>query len=113
MNRTAQDGRELLRAAQQIHAERHGAQPFTPGTHLREVRRLPRDVPPPRAGHGAPRASRRSSLLRRRQDLQVLRPAFGGRGLVSPAVRIKFLAFVLLVCFAALIVLTVWIGSGQ
>jgi hypothetical protein len=34
MNRTAEDGRELLRAAQEIHAERHGAQTFTPGTHL-------------------------------------------------------------------------------
>ena len=34
MNRTAEDGRALLRAAQEIHAERHGAQTFTPGTHL-------------------------------------------------------------------------------
>lgn len=30
----AEDGRALLRAAQEIHAERHGAQTFTPGTHL-------------------------------------------------------------------------------
>jgi hypothetical protein len=34
MYRTAEDGRELLRAAREIHAERHGAQTFTPGTHL-------------------------------------------------------------------------------
>jgi hypothetical protein len=34
MYRTAEDGRALLRAAQEIHAERHGAQTFTPGTHL-------------------------------------------------------------------------------
>jgi hypothetical protein len=34
MYRTAQDGRALLRAAYEIHAERHGAQTFTPGTHL-------------------------------------------------------------------------------
>ena len=34
MYRTARDGQALLRAAQQIHAERHGAQTFTPGTHL-------------------------------------------------------------------------------
>jgi hypothetical protein len=32
--RTAEDGRALLKAAQEIHAERHGAQTFTPGTHL-------------------------------------------------------------------------------
>jgi hypothetical protein len=31
---TAEDARELLRAAREIHAERHGAQSFTPGTHL-------------------------------------------------------------------------------
>jgi hypothetical protein len=34
MDRTVEDGRALLRAAQEIHAERHGAQTFTPGTHL-------------------------------------------------------------------------------
>jgi hypothetical protein len=34
MYRTGEDGRALLRAAQEIHAERHGAQTFTPGTHL-------------------------------------------------------------------------------
>jgi hypothetical protein len=34
MTRTAEDGRALLKAAQEIHAERHGAQTFTPGTHL-------------------------------------------------------------------------------
>ena len=34
MYRTTDDGRELLRAAQEIHAERHGAQTLTPGTHL-------------------------------------------------------------------------------
>ena len=34
MHSTAEDARELLRAAQEIHAERHGAQTFTPGTHL-------------------------------------------------------------------------------
>ena len=34
MYRTAEDGRALLKAAQEIHAERHGAQTFTPGTHL-------------------------------------------------------------------------------
>jgi hypothetical protein len=34
MHRTAEDARELLRAAREIHAERHGAQTFTPGTHL-------------------------------------------------------------------------------
>ncbi len=34
MHRTAEDARELLKAAQEIHAERHGAQTFTPGTHL-------------------------------------------------------------------------------
>ena len=34
MYRTAEDGRELLRAAQEIHGERHGAQTFMPGTHL-------------------------------------------------------------------------------
>jgi len=34
MSRAAEDGRVLLEAAQQIHAERHGAQTFTPGTYL-------------------------------------------------------------------------------
>jgi hypothetical protein len=34
MYRTVEDGRTLLRAAQEIHAERHGAQTFTSGTHL-------------------------------------------------------------------------------
>ncbi len=34
MHRAAEDGRALLRAAQEIHAERHGAQTFGPGTHL-------------------------------------------------------------------------------
>ena len=34
MGRAAEDGRALLEAAQQIHAERHGAQTFLPGTYL-------------------------------------------------------------------------------
>ena len=34
MDRAAEDGRALLEAAREIHAERHGAQTFTPGTHL-------------------------------------------------------------------------------
>src|SRR5215213_2341428 len=34
MSRVAEDGRALLEAAQQIHAERHGAQTFLPGTLL-------------------------------------------------------------------------------
>jgi hypothetical protein len=34
MNRAAEDGRALLEAAQQLHAERHGSHTFTPGTHL-------------------------------------------------------------------------------
>ena len=34
MYRTAEDGRALLEAAQQIHAERHGPQTFVPGTLL-------------------------------------------------------------------------------
>jgi hypothetical protein len=34
MTRTVEDGLALLKAAQEIHAERHGAQTFTPGTHL-------------------------------------------------------------------------------
>jgi hypothetical protein len=34
MDRTVEDGRALLEAAREIHAERHGAQTFTPGTHL-------------------------------------------------------------------------------
>src|SRR5215203_860759 len=34
MSRAAEDGRALLEAAKQIHAERHGAQTFLPGTYL-------------------------------------------------------------------------------
>jgi hypothetical protein len=34
MSRAAEDGRALLEAAQQIHAERHGAHTFLPGTLL-------------------------------------------------------------------------------
>ena len=34
MSRAAEDGWALLEAAQQIHAERHGAQTFLPGTYL-------------------------------------------------------------------------------
>jgi hypothetical protein len=34
MYRTTEDARALLRAAQEIHAERHGEQTFTPGTYL-------------------------------------------------------------------------------
>jgi hypothetical protein len=34
MYRTTEDAGALLRAAQEIHAERHGAQTFTPGTHV-------------------------------------------------------------------------------
>ena len=34
MSRAAEDGRALLEAAQHIHAERHGAQTFLPGTRL-------------------------------------------------------------------------------
>jgi hypothetical protein len=34
MDRTTGDGRALLEAAQQIHAERHGARTFLPGTLL-------------------------------------------------------------------------------
>jgi hypothetical protein len=34
MYRVAEDGRALLEAAEQIHAERHGAQTFLPGTRL-------------------------------------------------------------------------------
>jgi hypothetical protein len=34
MYRTTEDARALLQAAQEIHAERHGAQTFTLGTHL-------------------------------------------------------------------------------
>jgi hypothetical protein len=34
MYNTTEDGRALLRAAQEIHAERHGLQTFTLGTHL-------------------------------------------------------------------------------
>jgi hypothetical protein len=34
MFRTTEDARALLRAAQEIHIERHGARTFAPGTHL-------------------------------------------------------------------------------
>jgi hypothetical protein len=34
MYRTIEDARALLRAAQEIHAEHHGSQTFTLGTHL-------------------------------------------------------------------------------
>ncbi len=34
MYRTTEDARALLRAAREIHAERHGAQTFTLGTHM-------------------------------------------------------------------------------
>ncbi len=34
MSRTTEDARALLRAAQEIHVERHGSQTFTLGTHL-------------------------------------------------------------------------------
>ena len=34
MYRTTEDARALLRAAQEIHAERHGSQTFTLGVHL-------------------------------------------------------------------------------
>ena len=34
MDRTTEDARALLRTAQELHAERHGAQTFTPGTHV-------------------------------------------------------------------------------
>lgn len=34
MYRTTEDARALLRTAQDIHAERHGLQTFTPGTHV-------------------------------------------------------------------------------
>ncbi len=34
MAHTTEDARALIRAAQEIHAERHGAQTFLPGTHL-------------------------------------------------------------------------------
>ena len=34
MNHLTEDTRALLRTAQEIHAERHGAQTLTPGTHL-------------------------------------------------------------------------------
>ena len=34
MQHTAEDARALIRAAQEIHAERHGAQTFLPGTRL-------------------------------------------------------------------------------
>jgi len=34
MSRTTEDARALLRATQEIHAERHGSQTFTVGTHV-------------------------------------------------------------------------------
>jgi hypothetical protein len=34
MSRTTEDARALLKAAHEIHAERHGSQTFTPGTHV-------------------------------------------------------------------------------
>ena len=34
MFRTTEDAQALIRAAQEIHAERHGAQTFVAGTHL-------------------------------------------------------------------------------
>jgi hypothetical protein len=34
MDHLTEKARALLRAAQEIHAERHGLQTFTPGTHL-------------------------------------------------------------------------------
>ncbi len=34
MEHTTEDARVLMRVAQQIHAERHGAHTFVPGTHL-------------------------------------------------------------------------------
>jgi hypothetical protein len=34
MSRAAEDGRALLEAAQQLHAERHGTHTFLPGTYL-------------------------------------------------------------------------------
>jgi hypothetical protein len=34
MSGAAEDGRALLEAAQKLHAERHGAQTFLPGTNL-------------------------------------------------------------------------------
>jgi hypothetical protein len=34
MDELTEEARALLRAAQEIHAERHGSQTFTPGTHL-------------------------------------------------------------------------------
>ena len=34
MEHTTEDARALIRAAREIHAERHGVQTFVPGTHL-------------------------------------------------------------------------------
>jgi hypothetical protein len=34
MEHTSEDARALIRAAQEVHAERHGAQTFLPGTYL-------------------------------------------------------------------------------
>jgi hypothetical protein len=34
MEHMSEDARVMIRAAQEVHVERHGAQTFTPGTHL-------------------------------------------------------------------------------
>ena len=34
MEHISEDARALIRAAQEVHAERHGAQTFLPGTYL-------------------------------------------------------------------------------
>jgi hypothetical protein len=34
MEKTSKDARALIRAAREVHAERHGAQTFLPGTYL-------------------------------------------------------------------------------
>ena len=34
MEHTTEDARALIRAAQEVHGKRHGAQTFLPGTHL-------------------------------------------------------------------------------
>lgn len=47
MNRMAEDARTLLRAAEEIHSERHGARTFTVGAHL------PLEEAGRRAGFGA------------------------------------------------------------
>jgi hypothetical protein len=55
MDHLSEDTRVLLQSAQQIHAERHGAQTFTTGTHL----------PLQAAGHRTGRPE--SATLRRHQ----------------------------------------------